>query len=71
MMHHVQSYYAATANAHAPWPQESIQCDVCIIGGGFTGLSSALFLPKPVTMWWCWKRPTSASAPAAATAARW
>ncbi|WP_193718005.1 NAD(P)/FAD-dependent oxidoreductase [Pantoea dispersa] len=48
MMHHVQSYYAATANAHAPWPQlqESIQCDVCIIGGGFTGLSSALFLTE-------------------------
>ena len=47
-MHHVQSYYAATANAHAPWPQlqESIQCDVCIIGGGFTGLSSALFLTE-------------------------
>lgn len=39
-MNYVESYYAATANPHAPWPtlQESIQCDVCIIGGGFTGL---------------------------------
>lgn len=47
-MQHVESYYAATANAHEPWPelQESIQCDVCIIGGGFTGLSSALYLTE-------------------------
>jgi len=47
-MEHIHSYYAATANAHAPWPQleEDIQCDVCIIGGGFTGLSSALFLTE-------------------------
>ncbi|MCX8965807.1 FAD-binding oxidoreductase [Erwinia psidii] len=47
-MDHVKSYYAATANPHAPWPQlnDSIQCDVCIIGGGFTGLPSALFLTE-------------------------
>ncbi|MBP2167454.1 gamma-glutamylputrescine oxidase [Erwinia toletana] len=47
-MKHVESYYAATANPHADWPQleESIQCDVCIIGGGFTGLSSALYLTE-------------------------
>lgn len=47
-MQHVGSYYAATVNAHEPWPelQESVQCDVCIIGGGFTGLSSALFLTE-------------------------
>ncbi|WP_158783514.1 FAD-binding oxidoreductase [Pantoea sp. BAV 3049] len=47
-MEHVKSYYAATANPHAPWPQlnDSIQCDVCIIGGGFTGLSSALYLTE-------------------------
>ncbi|QKJ87753.1 FAD-binding oxidoreductase [Paramixta manurensis] len=47
-MEHVESYYAQTANYHAPWPQlnESIQCDVCIIGAGFTGLSSALFLTE-------------------------
>lgn len=47
-MEHVQSYYAATANPHAPWPQlmDDIQCDVCIIGGGFTGLSSALYLTE-------------------------
>ncbi|NIF20476.1 MULTISPECIES: NAD(P)/FAD-dependent oxidoreductase [Pantoea] len=47
-MEHTASYYAATTNAHQPWPtlQESIQCDVCIIGAGFTGLSSALFLTE-------------------------
>lgn len=47
-MKHVESYYAATANPHADWPQleQSIQCDVCIIGGGFTGLSSALYLTE-------------------------
>ena len=47
-MKYVESYYAATANPHEPWPQlqESIQCDVCIIGGGFTGLSAALYLTE-------------------------
>ncbi len=47
-MNHVESYYAATANPHEAWPvlQESIQCDVCVIGAGFTGLSSALFLTE-------------------------
>lgn len=46
MTEHVKSYYAASANSHAPYPQlnESIECDVCIVGGGYTGLSSALFL---------------------------
>ncbi|OXY83431.1 NAD(P)/FAD-dependent oxidoreductase [Oceanimonas doudoroffii] len=48
MMEHVNSYYAATANEHAPWPQltENIQCDVCVVGGGYTGLSTALFLTE-------------------------
>lgn len=46
MTEHVASYYAATANTFAPYPalNEDIRCDVCIIGGGFTGLSSALHL---------------------------
>ena len=45
-MQHVNSYYAASANIHPAWPQlhEDIQCDVCVVGGGYTGLSSALFL---------------------------
>nr|WP_264272595.1 FAD-binding oxidoreductase [Duffyella gerundensis] len=48
MMKHIESFYAATANDHDDWPrlEESIQTDVCIIGGGFTGLSSALFLTE-------------------------
>ncbi|WP_346825664.1 NAD(P)/FAD-dependent oxidoreductase [Serratia inhibens] len=46
MTEHVASYYAATANPFAPCPalNEDIRCDVCIVGGGFTGLSSALHL---------------------------
>ncbi|CAI1526203.1 NAD(P)/FAD-dependent oxidoreductase [Serratia fonticola] len=48
MMEHVASYYAASANPHAPYPQlnEAIRCDVCIVGGGFSGLSSALHLTE-------------------------
>ncbi|BAP44689.1 FAD-dependent oxidoreductase [Pseudomonas sp. StFLB209] len=41
-----QSFYAASANpapAHAAL-QGEVQTDVCIIGAGYTGLSSALFL---------------------------
>lgn len=47
-MDYVNNYYTATANPHTPWPQlnDSIQCDVCVIGGGFTGLSSALYLTE-------------------------
>ena len=43
------SYYAATAN---PLPEqqslgaESIRADVCVIGAGFTGLSTALHLAE-------------------------
>ena len=43
---HVNSYYAATRNHRAEFPvlEESVECDVCVIGAGYTGLSSALFL---------------------------
>ncbi len=46
MTDYIASYYAATINNHSRYPalEEAITCDVCIIGGGFTGLSSALFL---------------------------
>lgn len=46
MTEHVASYYAASANPHAAYPslKEAIRCDVCIVGGGFSGLSSALHL---------------------------
>ncbi|MFK7699685.1 NAD(P)/FAD-dependent oxidoreductase [Pseudomonas caspiana] len=41
-----QSYYAASANPvpERPQLQGDVETDVCIIGAGYTGLSSALFL---------------------------
>ena len=41
-----QSYYAASANPTPPRPQlqGEVETDVCVIGAGYTGLSSALFL---------------------------
>lgn len=41
-----QSYYAASANPVPARPalQDQIETDVCVIGAGYTGLSSALFL---------------------------
>lgn len=43
---HANSYYFATAKKLRTYPTATgaINCDVCIIGGGFTGLSSALHL---------------------------
>ncbi|UCH74450.1 MAG: FAD-binding oxidoreductase [Rhodospirillales bacterium] len=43
-----QSYYAATANAIEPFAtlDGDAECDVCIVGGGFTGLSAALELAE-------------------------
>jgi len=45
---HVASYYAATANSHASYPElrggQSV--DVAIVGGGFTGVASALTLAE-------------------------
>lgn len=43
------SYYAATANALPEQPSlgaQSIRADVCVIGAGFTGLSTALHLAQ-------------------------
>lgn len=42
------SYYAATANAIDPFPslKGDIAADICIVGGGYTGLSAALHLSK-------------------------
>uniref|UniRef100_UPI002181FA83 NAD(P)/FAD-dependent oxidoreductase n=1 Tax=Pseudomonas chlororaphis TaxID=587753 RepID=UPI002181FA83 len=41
-----QSYYATSANAAPARPllQDDVETDVCVIGAGYTGLSSALFL---------------------------
>lgn len=45
---HAPSYYAATANAMTAHPRldESLNCQVCIVGGGYTGLSAALHLAE-------------------------
>jgi gamma-glutamylputrescine oxidase len=45
---HTESYYAATANASPDRPalNDQIGCDVCVIGAGFTGLSTALHLAE-------------------------
>jgi gamma-glutamylputrescine oxidase len=42
--HYPPSYYAATATPTAPFPalQGATRADVCIVGGGYTGLSAAL-----------------------------
>ena len=42
------SWYAATANAHPPCPrlEGEVRTDVCIVGGGFTGLSAAVHLAE-------------------------
>ncbi|ELF8275121.1 NAD(P)/FAD-dependent oxidoreductase [Escherichia coli] len=48
MTEHTSSYYAASANKYTPFDtlNESITCDVCVVGGGYTGLSSALHLAE-------------------------
>ncbi|SDS77729.1 NAD(P)/FAD-dependent oxidoreductase [Pseudomonas oryzae] len=46
MTQHVSSYYAASRNPQVDYPvlKGRVEADVCIIGAGYTGLSSALFL---------------------------
>ena len=45
---HPDSYYVATANGLVERPvlEENLAADVCVIGGGFTGLSAALNLAE-------------------------
>ena len=45
---HVASYYAATANQHIEYPalQGDIHCDICVVGGGSGGVSTALELAE-------------------------
>lgn len=45
---HAPSYYAASAIDMPSFPilDEDRRCDVCVIGGGFTGLSAALHLAE-------------------------
>src|SRR5581483_7518997 len=45
---HVHSYYAASANAAPSRPPlaGTIDCDVCVVGGGIAGCSAALHLAE-------------------------
>lgn len=46
--HYPASYYAATADLLPPFSaaQGDIRCDVCVVGGGYSGLSAALHLAQ-------------------------
>ncbi|MDO6707061.1 FAD-binding oxidoreductase [Photobacterium sp. 1_MG-2023] len=48
MIDHTGSYYASTANFTREFPtlKDNIECDICIVGAGFSGLSSALHLAQ-------------------------
>jgi len=45
---HPRSFYAATAEAPGPYPmaEGAIKADVCVVGGGYGGLSAALHLAR-------------------------
>ncbi len=45
---HPDTYFAATALGDVEHPRlrGEVSCDVCVIGGGFTGLSAALHLAE-------------------------
>ncbi|QAY93303.1 FAD-binding oxidoreductase [Pseudomonas sp. ACM7] len=45
---HARSYYAASANGMAPYPTlaADLEADVCVIGGGFTGVNTAIELAQ-------------------------
>ena len=45
---HTSSYYAATRNRDTDFPAlaDSIDTEVCIVGGGFTGVATALTLAE-------------------------
>lgn len=46
--HHINSWYAATAPLRERYPVlgEVVRCDVCVVGAGLTGLSTALTLAE-------------------------
>ena len=45
---HPDSYYAASCQTMPSWPvlEESLEADVCIVGGGFTGINTAIELAE-------------------------
>jgi glycine/D-amino acid oxidase-like deaminating enzyme len=45
---HINSYYAATANDDTRYPalKGTVKADVCVVGGGFSGIATALSLAE-------------------------
>ena len=45
---YVKSYYAATVNDQTRYPrlEGSVRADVCVVGGGFSGVATALSLAE-------------------------
>ena len=45
---HTDSYYAASQNYRSEYPQlrGEVESEICIIGGGFTGVATALTLAE-------------------------
>ncbi|NUB14481.1 FAD-dependent oxidoreductase, partial [Azospirillum brasilense] len=45
---HIRSWYADTATPYPQHPvlEDSLSCDVCVVGGGYTGLMTALELAE-------------------------
>ena len=43
---HARSYYAATVNDRTSYPrlEGDLEADICVVGGGFSGLSTAIFM---------------------------
>jgi glycine/D-amino acid oxidase-like deaminating enzyme len=46
--HHIASYYAATTNDPTRYPrlEGTLKADVCVIGGGFSGIATALTMAE-------------------------
>ncbi len=66
------SWYAATATKHTAYPplQGDTKADVCVVGGGYTGLSAALHMAEAGYDVVLWTRSAWALARRAATAGR-
>ena len=45
---HAHSYYAASAKGMTPYPAlgSDLEADVCVVGGGFTGVNTAIELAQ-------------------------
>ncbi|MCE6983035.1 FAD-binding oxidoreductase, partial [Pseudomonas frederiksbergensis] len=45
---HTASYYAASSAPQANYPQlqGELSCDICVVGGGFSGLNTAIELAE-------------------------